>query len=148
MKTRLHELLNQSEHAAYATDAGRRMHAKLQCVAIGDGVSHGDINIVKKINSCPGLADFFAATAMTEVPIAGYINGRFVSRRIDRLCVDDSARTVRILDYKTDTDHGAQYDKYMRQLDEYIQLVKKIYPGYNVYAYILWTHDWTLERIK
>ncbi len=146
MTTRLHELLNELERTAHATDTGRRMHAKLQNVVIGD-VCRGDADLVAKIRCRPELAEFFDAAAKTEVPLAGIVNGRFISRRIDRLCINHTAKTLRILDYKTDVNRDAMHDKYIRQLGEYIQLLRKIYPDYSIGAYILWTHDWCLEKI-
>lgn len=146
MTTRLHKILNELERTAHATDTGRHMHAKLQNIVIG-ATPRGDAELIKKIQSHPELAEFFGADSKTEVPIAGYIDGRFASRRIDRLSINHAAKTLRILDYKTDINRDVMHDKYVRQLGEYVRLLGEIYPDFSVGAYILWTHDWQLEKI-
>ena len=83
----------------------------------------------------------------TEVPIAGTINGRFISRRIDRLFTDDENKRVYVLDYKTDTDRAAFHDKYVEQINEYKTLLRDIYPNYEIRGYILWLHDFSVEEI-
>ena len=90
---------------------------------------------------------FFAENTRTEVPIAGIINGNFISRRIDRLSVDDENKIVRILDYKTDIEKESRREKYIVQLNEYEKLMRQIYPEYKIEKYILWLHDWTLEKL-
>ena len=81
------------------------------------------------------------------MPVAAEIKSNFISRRIDRLIVDDEKRSVYIIDYKTDTDKDAFRQKYMAQVQEYMAITKKIYPKYNVSGHILWLHDWTLESV-
>jgi ATP-dependent exoDNAse (exonuclease V) beta subunit len=56
-------------------------------------------------------------------------------------------RSVYIIDYKTDTDKDAFRQKYVAQVQEYMAIIKKIYPKYNVSGHILWLHDWTLESV-
>ena len=77
------------------------------------------------------MTAFFTENAQTEVPVAGIINGYFVSRRIDRLVVDDEKKVVRILDYKTDVDKTKYREKYIIQLGEYEKLMHQIYPEYK-----------------
>lgn len=102
---------------------------------------------MERIHSVPGLDAFFAAGSRCEVPVAGFINGKFISRRIDRMRVDDAQKSVAVLDYKTDTDKSARHGEYVAQLREYAALLRRIYPGYKISAHILWMHDWCMERI-
>lgn len=145
--TTLHKILSACDSTQYATSAGQKMHSRLQRVFIDGDNSSGDPEIVNKIKSVPGLASFFSAKSRTELPIAGTINGRFISRRIDRVTIDNSAKRISILDYKTDRDCNAYHSKYVFQIHEYARLLQTIYPGYKIDCYILWTHDFLLENI-
>ncbi len=148
MTNNLNELLNKFEHQSHATDMGRRMHLRLQNVVIDGDNSRGDAQLIAQIKSCPNLGKFFTPDSKTEVPIAGYINSKFISRRIDRLCVNHITRSIYVLDYKTDTDRNTLHNKYAHQLNEYRQLLAGAYPGYDITSYILWTHDWELEKVS
>lgn len=141
MTSALAKIIQTQRAQKYATDAGVRMHNKLQFA------SPSDTNLWQQIQSCPGLEKYFVSTARTEVPIAGYINGRFVSRRIDRMVIDTKSKKIYILDYKTDTNRTDNRTKYIYQLREYRDLVRMIYPDFDIETTILWTHDWTLEKI-
>lgn len=135
------------ESEQFATTAGLVMHAKLQFVCLGDSPI-GDKTLIQKIESSDNeLKSFFTKNAKTEVPVAGVIGERFISRRIDRLIVDDNTKTVRVLDYKTDTDTEKFRQKYIAQLNEYSMLLRQIYPGYKILCYILWLHEWRLEKL-
>ena len=146
MSNTICDLLTAEERAAFATSGGRDMHLRLQRLSLSASRA-ADAELVAHILECDGLARFFSDTSRTELPVAGIINGRMVSRRIDRIIVDDTARTIDILDYKTDTDRTIRRDKYVAQVGEYVALMRRIYPEYTVGGYILWLHDWTLERV-
>lgn len=148
MTDTLRELLNAHESQHFATDVGTRMHAKMQCITISDNETHGDADIIANIKSHPELLPFFAPAAMTEVPVAGTIRGRFVSRRIDRMVVNHDAKTVLIMDYKTNVNPDAFRNLYHAQVGEYMDLLCMIYPGCDVRGFILWTHDFSLERVQ
>ena len=143
MADTLRTLLREYDNKKHATDAGVATHKKMSLVNLKDA----DNDIVQQINSHPELSMFFVSNAQTEVPIAANINGRFVSRRIDRMVVDDDKHVVHILDYKTDVNKSAFHDNYIAQVREYMSIISKIYPKYKVYGYILWLHDWTLEKL-
>ncbi|MDR2685367.1 MAG: hypothetical protein LBB23_01175 [Rickettsiales bacterium] len=88
----------------------------------------------------PGLSEFFGANARAEVPVAGKINGKFLSRRIDRLVVSESE--VKFVDFKTgsaDEDHSAQ-------MGEYKKILADIYPGKNVSGFIYWLKTGELQK--
>lgn len=142
MSDTLCDFLSRAKSAKFATDAGTNMHERLRVVSITD-----NDELAARIVATPGLSEYFIPSAHTEVPIAGTIHGKFISRRIDRLVIDKHAKTIKILDYKTDTDRTLRRAKYTFQLREYCDLLRAIYPDFQISAAILWTHDWCLERI-
>lgn len=146
MKT-LHDILNQCERTRFATDAGTQMHKRLQRVTIDGDKTSGAPDVVARISAKSELLPFFCIAAKTEVPIAGMIKGRFVSRRIDRLLVNTLDKTVSVLDYKTDINKTINRDKYIAQVHEYVALLQAVYPDYKIAGYILWTNDFSLEKI-
>ena len=143
MDKTIRELLKEYDTKKHATDAGNVMHKKMRLV----NVLNDKDEVANYINSRPELAMFFAPNARTEVPIAAFINGKFVSRRIDRLVIDDKNMVVHIMDYKTDVNKETFRSNYIAQVREYMSIMNKIYPKYKVYGYILWLHDWTLEKL-
>ncbi len=132
----MREILNTAIRKKFATDAGTAMHRRLQCVTTDDEI----------IKSHPELAPFFGPNAKTEVPIAGVINSKFISRRIDRLI--HTGDTIIFLDYKSDTDKFARHENYVAQIHEYSALLHAAYPDAIIRGFILWTNDFTLEEIK
>ena len=146
MTTTLHDLIAREDATAHATGVGSDMHLKMQRVSLSRP-RPDTAPLIEKIKTIPGLVAFFGPDSRPEVPVAGTVNGRFISRRLDRLVVDTAGKTVRILDYKTDIDRTARRGKYIAQLREYATLMRRIYPGFAVECYILWLHDWTLEKI-
>ena len=147
MPNTIRDLLKSRAHMDAATGAGTRMHARMAGIMIDGPTCRGDQELIDRIKSNPDLVKFFGPASRPEMPIAGYVNGRFISRRIDRIVIDDTARRIMILDYKTDIDRDALRAKYCAQLREYRALCRAIYTGYDVSCYILWTHDWRLENI-
>lgn len=141
------DLIAEQEFMAHATDAGKLFHAKLARVIIDGDTQQGDSEIIKHILSVPNLSEFFNKMSKTEVPVAGNIAGHFVSRRIDRLCINHDTKTIQILDYKTDTDCNKFKGNYIKQLYEYRDLMHMIYPDYHIDLFLLWLHDWHLEQI-
>lgn len=136
------DFLTQIQSEKFATNAGKNMHERLRIASTDDSCE-----LAQHILATPGLAEYFTQSAKTEVPIAGTIRGKFISRRIDRLVIDHDTKTIKILDYKTDIDRKSRRTKYIFQLREYQELLHAIYPDFKIFAAILWTHDWTLESI-
>jgi len=130
------EILKSRQSKKIATNRGTAMHKKLQRARI-------DSALMEKIRAA-GIERMFDEHSRAEVPIAGNINGKFISRRIDRLRL--SADAAEFLDYKTDTDKDARRGMYAAQMREYTALLTAAYPGRAVTGYILWLHDWTLEK--
>ena len=127
MADTLRELLTEYDNKKYATDAGVLMHKKMRFVNMLDTES----DIVKQIKTHPDLEMFFVSNALTEVPVAAVINDKFISRRIDRMIIDDKNCVIHILDYKTDVDKSAFHLSYVAQVREYMTIVGKIYPKYK-----------------
>lgn len=147
MSNDIAKILTTHDNTVHATTSGTKMHAALAKIKISDNHTIGDNALIEKIKQNPELAQMFCFDSAPEVPIAGNINGRFVSRRIDRLYINHDTKTVYILDYKTDTTKDTFYEQYKIQLNEYANLIRQIHPTYTVKLYILWTHDWTLEKL-
>lgn len=145
--TILNDILSAHDRTHFATMRGTQMHLRLQHVIIDGDTMYGDAELVSLICQKTSLLPFFTKKSRTEVPIAGTINNRFISRRIDRLVINDTTKTIRLLDYKTDADRAIFRDKYIIQLREYAHLLRAIYPGYKISAHILWTHDFSLENV-
>lgn len=143
MTNKLREFLDEQNRRDIATTYGTRLHRRLQNICL----ANSDDELAKRIRANPDLARLFDTLSKSEVPIAGRINGDFVSRRIDRLRIDVANKTIEILDYKTDTNHDARRGHYVAQLSEYKKLMSEIYPDFKITCFILWTHDWVLERI-
>lgn len=148
MTQKLTDFLNSAKNKQYATQTGTRIHALLRNIVIDDVRGDvGDADIIKNIRNTPDLCKYFCATAKTEVPIAGFINDVFVSRRIDRMIIDDTNKQICFIDYKSDTDKTIFADKYKKQLSEYALLLRSAYPNYKIIGAILWLHDWQIQQI-
>ena len=148
MTQKLSDFLAQQESKKYSTQTGTSMHAIMQNVVVDDVVGdRGDAEIIKKIRSLPEIKKYFCVAAQTEVPIAGILKGYFASRRIDRLLLNHDTKTIDFIDYKTDINKDVFIDKYKLQLKEYRELLHSAYPDYKINGYILWLHDWTLDRV-
>jgi len=147
MTQNLTNFLNGAKNKEFATKTGSNMHALLQHVIIDDAHTNGDKTITEIIKKHSNLIAFFGTNAKTEVPVAGIFNGKFISRRIDRLLINQATKTIDFIDYKTDTDKNTFLNNYKTQLNEYAQLLHLAYPGYKINGYILWLQDWALEKI-
>ena len=147
MTQSLTDFLKSAENKRCATDNGTRMHALMQRIVINKTGNQGDADIIKSIQKHPELERFFCAYAQTEVPIVGRVRGVFVSRRIDRLLIDNDTKVIDFIDYKTDVNKEEFIEKYKMQLKEYAELLCSAYPNYKINGYILWLHDWVLDKV-
>lgn len=148
MKNKINELIEKQMRSQYATNQGRDMHRKMQNVFFNSGVWTGDDNIVLHIKNIPGLCEWLGPLSRTEIPVAGMVENKFISRRIDRLYVNNDDKTVVVLDYKTDIDKNFFHEKYIEQLTEYYALLKQIYKNFDIQCKILWLNDFTLENVQ
>lgn len=147
MTRTLKNFLNGAKNKDFATKQGTQMHAVLRQIVVETGEIRGNPDIVKIIKNKPELKRFFVCNAKTEVPIAGKINGYFLSRRIDRLLINHDMKTINFIDYKTDANKTEFVEKYKKQLKEYAELLAAAYPGYEINGYILWVQDWFLVKV-
>lgn len=148
MTNKLNDILLAHDRQQMAMNAGTSMHARLCRVFCDEtGAWHGDADIVSRIQSVSELVELMGPLSKPEVPIAGYIDGRFVSRRVDRLYVNPDTKTVVILDFKTDINKQLYYAKYVEQLNEYRTLLKQMFRSFSVQCKILWTNDFALENL-
>ena len=147
MTNKLSDLIKQKSHREYATSAGRAMHLQMQHIFYTDNGWVGNPDITNRISAVPELMEFMGGLSHAEVPIAGTVNGKFISRRIDRLYINNDTKKLVVLDYKTDINKKQFYKKYCEQLNEYYELLKQIYNGYKIECKILWLNDFTLENI-
>lgn len=96
------------------------------------------------------FAFIFGPDSYAEVPVAGEIDGRIVSARLDRLYV--GADRIIVVDFKTNRPAAAELTDvaplYLKQLTAYRRLVEKIYPQKPVETYILWTNSANLMKIN
>ncbi len=108
-------------------------------------------NQVNAILVHPEFAPVFATGSLAEAPITGLVHDKagqpiVISGRIDRLRV--SEKEVYIIDYKSNRDVPKNISKiprnYVRQMEAYRALMKKIYPNKTIYCAILWTTEPTL----
>lgn len=148
MTDTLRELLKQRDAASHAIDAGTQMHEKMRHVFIDGNDVRGDADIIKKITAHKELLQFFDTNSQTEVPVAGFVRGKFISRRIDRMVINHNAKTIMILDYKTDTKPDENRAAYHAQVAEYMELLHMIHPDYTVRGFILWLHNFGLESVQ
>ncbi len=147
MTQNLNDFLTQNTQKSHAVQNGTLAHAKMQGIVIDSDYICGNSDIINIIKERADLLPFFTKTAKTEVPIAGVIKGCFISRRIDRLLINHDTKTIDFIDYKTDIDKNAFAEKYKHQLKEYAELLHSAYPDYKINGYILWLHDWVLDKI-
>lgn len=147
MTQTLRNFLTGANNKDFATSKGTQMHAVLQHVIVDNSGDCGNEDIVKIIKNKPELKRFFVCGARTEVPIAGKVNGCFISRRIDRLLINHNIKTIDFIDYKTDINKDEFIEKYKKQLNEYAELLHSAYPEYKINGYVLWLHDWCLDKI-
>lgn len=148
MTQKLTDFLNKNDSKKHATKNGTKAHILMQNVVVDDVCgNHGAHEIIKKIQKMPHLRKYFSHNAVTEIPIAGFVNGIFISRRIDRLLINHISKTIEFIDYKTDINKHEFIEKYKKQLSEYEQLLRSAYPEYKIVGYILWLHNWELEQI-
>ena len=147
MTQNLTDFLNKHESKQYAVRGGNKIHLMLKHIIIDNNTVTGDENIVGQIQQHPDLIKYFSPSAKTEVPIAGYIDGVFHSRRIDRLLINSDTKQIDFIDYKTDADKTKFIHEYKKQLSDYATLLKSAYPEYKINGFILWTSDWNLESI-
>ena len=140
MNKTMAEFLSEKSREKIATGRGTDIHRQLQFLKLED-----DNDIAKKIKSDPELSIFWGQGSRAEAPIAGTINGKFYSKRIDRLAFGPD-NTILFLDYKTDTNRARRED-YEKTINIYASLLRTAYPNKKVSGFILWLNNWDLEKV-
>jgi ATP-dependent helicase/nuclease subunit A len=90
----------------------------------------------------PDFAPLFGPGSLAEVPVTGLTaDNQLISGQIDRLVVHDNE--VWIVDYKTNREPPQDAANipaiYKRQMKAYAAIIARIYPGYRVRSFLLWT---------
>lgn len=88
----------------------------------------------------PGFKDIFTEGSYGEVPVAGTLFGQKFNAQIDRLILTPSH--AHIVDFKTNRSIPDSLDQvpeaYLTQLVIYRELLKSIYPTYEITTEIIW----------
>lgn len=104
---------------------------------------------ISKLLEDERYADVFGDKAFAEVPIMGEVNGKIISAQLDRLVILEDK--VMIVDFKTNRPAAASLQTtpavYIKQLEAYAELVRRIYPQHKTEAYILWTNIPQMMRV-
>ncbi len=134
------DLIKQHELENYALNTGVQKHKELQFIDL-----NSSSELVDKIKSNKEISRFFEPNARTEMPIAGIINGKFQSRRIDRVVINKDE--ILFMDYKTDIDKLLHREHYESQMQDYAKLLSLVYTDRRISGFILWLNDFSLEQI-
>ena len=91
-------------------------------------------------------ADLFGPEALAEAPIAAVVEGVVIAGKVDRLLVGETS--VRLVDFKTGrrvpADAASVETYYLKQMAAYVAALRAIFPGREIAAALLYTHDATL----
>lgn len=97
------------------------------------------ITQVLSLMQYPDYADIFSPAALSEVPIAGMLEGKVISGQID--CLVITPDKIKVIDYKTGTwEQGKPVAKqYINQMKTYASLLAEAYPDKIIQSYLLFT---------
>lgn len=109
---------------------------------VSDGTARSEIvEAAVRTLDTPEFAALFAPDALSEVPIAGVVEGQVVTGIVDRLLVTDA--DVLVVDYKTGRavpSSGAAVPRYhLAQMGAYAALLASIFPNRAVRAALLYS---------
>lgn len=97
----------------------------------------------------PEFAEIFGADSQAEVPIMGEVDGKILSAQIDRLIILPDK--IKIVDFKTNRPPAKTVaetpPQYIKQLEAYAKLARKIYPQKQIETFILWTNETRLMKV-
>jgi ATP-dependent helicase/nuclease subunit A len=99
------------------------------------------INKAIKVINHDEFKHIFADNSFCERDIAGILNGIAVTKRIDKMVINEDE--IIIIDYKS----GAETDKYREQMLEYKLLIEQIYPDKKVSCFLLWIDSLKLTEV-
>jgi ATP-dependent helicase/nuclease subunit A len=115
----------------------------------GKNLSHQvQEQILEQYSRLLGLEDFHLANSPAravklEASVAGFIKGKRISGKIDRLIITPDE--VIIIDYKSDVTPALSLEEikpeYLRQMHNYYLLIKALYPKHNIRCKLLYTSN-------
>jgi ATP-dependent helicase/nuclease subunit A len=103
--------------------------------------------IYEQYHTLLAMQDFAAANneraIKLEVSVAGFVRGKRISAKIDRLII--TPHEVMIIDYKSDvvpaTSLAEIKPEYLQQMHNYYLLIKELYPAKNIRCKLLYTSN-------
>jgi ATP-dependent helicase/nuclease subunit A len=107
--------------------------------------------IVERLLKDARTARLFVPSTYSEMPIIGKIIGqigeRTISAKIDKVVVSEGE--VLVVDFKTAANPPqAVPEAYIRQLDDYAELLRLKYPDKAIKAAILWTETGRFDEVS
>ncbi len=113
-----------------------------QSAGVDDAAQRADIvQAVLSVLQHPDCAHLFGTNGLSEVPVAGVVDGLVISGTVDRLIVGE--HRVDVIDFKTGrrvpAGTGSVPDTYKRQLAAYAAVLRGVFPGREVHAALLYT---------
>ncbi|MEO9469104.1 double-strand break repair helicase AddA [Parasphingorhabdus sp.] len=101
------------------------------------------VDTVLNVLATSQWSDLFSDIALAEAPIAAVSDGFVISGTVDRLLVTDDY--IFVVDFKTGRQIPADPRKapkaYLRQMAAYVAALEQIFPGRQIRAALLYTHD-------
>ncbi len=96
---------------------------------------------VQQVLENSALAFVFGPGSRAEVPLSGQVGKDLITGRIDRLFV--GAERIVIVDFKTGAPPNGAHapNAYARQLALYAAVLRQIYPGRAIEAYLVWSRN-------
>jgi len=106
--------------------------------------------VVNLINN-PQFSWLFSEHSRAEVPIIGRVEDKIISAQLDRLIILPAEKKAIIIDFKTNREAAPDLahtpPAYKIQLGLYTELIRQIYPQWQVEAHILWTNETRLMKV-
>ncbi|GFZ84200.1 double-strand break repair helicase AddA [Rickettsiales bacterium] len=84
----------------------------------------------------PQISKFLSAKSITELPVKGYIDGKKISGKIDRICL--LPKEILIMDYKFAAHNMQNEQKARTQLSCYKKLIAHRFVNYKINCAIVW----------
>lgn len=108
---------------------------------LDEGVKQEIISEIKLLLSNKGYIGLMSGVSRSEVPVAGYVDGKFITGKIDLIIFKTDE--IIIADYKTNRDakenKNILVEKYTNQMELYKKLLKLMYPDKNIKTCLIFT---------
>lgn len=123
-----------------ATQEGADLPVELRLSAVSETLA---------ILQNPALSGLFGPDSRAEVALSGLVGDRVVAGQVDRLVI--GKERIQLIDYKTNRPSPKEETDvpkvYRTQLSLYAQLLRQIFPGREIEAFLLWTDDTRLMPV-